>query len=119
MYLGEGGIPDIRNRIYRERGTATLNASGEATVSFANVYPNSGDWFLLLTPWIATGQDPVIANPTQWNMIGSDYAGFDMKGARLRALPSPLTLISQLVGFRPWSDSAASGVKVDWMLYGE
>ena len=114
-YTGEGGIPDIRARLPREYGTATLDAFGNATITFANPAPATGRRFMQLTPWVAAGADPIIANPVSWLTSGGEYTGVVIVGQRLRALPNPLPLLSALVGFRVWSNAA--GAKVDWQLF--
>lgn len=116
-YQGEGGIADIRRRIYRERGTVTLNANGQATVTLANAVPSASTYFIHLTPWISPGTEPVIANVSGWTTSGSNTTGFTIEASRMRGLPNPLALLSELVGFRPWLGTNANGVRVDWMIY--
>jgi len=116
-YLGEGGIQDMRRRIYRERGSVTLDGNGKASVTLANPVPSDAAYFIHLTPWIEAGQSPVIANVSGWVAVGLNTTGFKIEAARFRALPSPLTLLSSLVGYAPWRGIDASGVRVDWMIY--
>jgi len=116
-YVGEGGIQDIRTRIYRERGTTTLNGSGAATVTLDNPVPSGSTYFVHLTPWITAGDNPVLANVTGWTTSGGNITGFTIDGVRFRALPSPLTLLTQLLGFKTWALADATGARVDWMMY--
>lgn len=119
-YSGEGGIQDIRARIYRERGSVVLDASGDATIVFDNPFPSSSGPFLLLTPRVGVGENPVIANPisTSWVTNGDgDYISVDIHGERTQNLPNPLISLAPLVGRRVSVASDASGVTVDWMLY--
>lgn len=39
------------------------------------------------------------------------------KGYRVRALPSSLTLLTQLLNFLVVDDTQVNGVPVDWMLF--
>lgn len=116
-YLGEGGIQDIRNRIFRERGTVTLDSNGNATVTFSNPVPSSSVQYVTLQPWITAGSAPIVANVTGWTTSGSNTTGFTIEASRLRSLPNPLTLLTQLIGFNIFTGTGASGARVDWMFY--
>lgn len=116
-YIGEGGLQDIRRRIYRERGTVTLDANGKATIALSNPVPSGTEFFVHLTPWVSPNAEKVVANVTGWTTSGGNLTGFTIEGDRLRSLPNPLLLLSSLVGFRPWSNTDAAGARVDWMIY--
>lgn len=114
-YTGEGGIPDIRNRLPREYGTVILDGSGNATIMFANPAAINPRRFVQLTPWAGPGSAPIVANPVAWVTSGSDYTGVTIKGHLLRPLPSVLVLLSALIGYQVWTNAA--GAKVDWQIY--
>ena len=114
-YIGEGGIPDIRERLPREYGTATLDEFGNATITFANPAAATPRRFMQLTPWADAGDPPIVANPVSWVSSGGKYTGVVIVGQRLQALPNPLLTLAPLVGRRVWS--SAAGAKIDWQLY--
>jgi len=116
-YTGEGGLQDIRRRIYRERGTVTLDANGKATITLANPVAVTDTFFIHLTPWVNPNEAKIIANVTGWVTSGSNKIGFTIECDRLRSLPNPLTLITALVGFQPWLSTGAASARVDWMIY--
>ena len=116
-YLGEGGLRDIRKRVYRERGSVTLGSDGRGAVTFLNPIAATEDSHIQLTAWVTSGEDPVVVNPLSWVESGGLRTGVLVEAARLRELPLVLTLLSALIGFRVWQNTTASGVKVDWMLY--
>jgi len=119
-YSGEGGIPDIRARVYREKGVVALDANGLATITFNRPVSVGAASHVQLTPWIAAGQLPIIANPilSSWVTNGAgEYVSVQIKGHRFRDLPSPLTLLTQLIGFRILTDQNVNGSNVDWMLF--
>lgn len=116
-YTGEGGLKDIRNRLPREYGEVLLDASGVATITFANPAPATGQRFIQLTPWIESDDAPVIANPIEWISSGSDYTGVIIKGQRIRSLPNTILNLGALQGFLAVTPDTTAGVGVDWMLY--
>lgn len=102
-------------RTYSEKGTATLGGDGTASITFDT--PVTGMPSILLTPWVSAGTSPVMVNPTSFVEAGGVTTGVIIQGARLRPLPDPILLLSDLEGFEAWEFAGASGVQVDWMLY--
>lgn len=119
-YTGEGGIQDIRSRIYRERGSVTLDASGDATITFVNPVPASLSPLIHLTPSVASGASPIIANPVSgsWTTDGNgDYTGVSIHAERAQDLPAVIVLLSDLNGRRVTESASLTGTQVDWMVY--
>lgn len=119
-YPGEGGFADIKTRVFKRTGQVTLDANGEATISFDPPVILGRDPYVNLTARISSGQNPVETNLIDGTFTTNgdgNYTGVSIQGARLRPLPNPLTLLSQLLGFQVWQKTDASGVKVDWMVF--
>lgn len=116
-YLGEGGLADIKARVYRERGSVALNGNGQATITFANPVNVADNSHIQLTAWSSTGLAPIVVNPISWVESGGQRTGVVIEAARLRELPSSITVLTLLFSFRVWLGTSASGASVDWMLY--
>lgn len=119
-YVGEGGLNDIRSRIFKRTGQVSLNSSGEAVIDFGSPIILARQPYVNLTAEIGASEAPVIVNIIDGTFTTNgdgNYTGVTIKGARMRGLPNPLTLLSALVGFETWTGSAASGTKVDWMAF--
>lgn len=134
-YEGEGGIQDIRNRIYKRRGQVTLNAQGTATIAFDPPIILERQPFILLEAATATNTDLAIANrvPGTFTTNASGaYTGVTIRGARvvgklptLTAVSGILTsvitgvnaIVSALSGFTLVRTDQATGVAVDWMAF--
>lgn len=119
-YVGEGGLNDIRNRIYKRRGQAVLNSTGQATISFSPPIIMDREPYLQLTPRIASGANPVIANIVDgtFTQSGGAYTGVTIQGQRAQDLPGGLTAINIVVslnGRKVVEKDSLNGVKVDWL----
>lgn len=118
-YLGEGGLNDIRSRIFKRAGQVTLDSNGEAVIAFGNTVILDREPYVNLTARIGAGEMPVIANIIDGTFTtdANGYTGVTIRGARLRELPATIPLVSALAQFRVWDESDASGVKIDWMVF--
>lgn len=131
-YLGEGGLPDIRDRLPKRRGSVTLDASGNGTIQFLPPILLARDPFIQLTPSINSGEDPVIANRIRGSFVKNSagaYVSVQIKGGRMRgnlpqifAVSGLLTavitgvnnIVTALTGLTLINYGTATGVVIDW-----
>lgn len=134
-YISEGGIQDIRNRVYKRRGVVTLNAQGTATIAFDPPIISSREPFIQVTPATATNTDIAIVNmvPSTFTTNASGaYTGVTIRGARvvgklptINAVSGLLgavitgvnNIVTALSGFQLIRTDQATGVAVYWMAY--
>lgn len=122
-YVGEGGLNDIRDRIFKRRGSVTLNSTGDATIVFDPPIIMDRAPYVELQPWIALGANPVVANPvvgTLTTNASGAYTGVSIKGARTQDLPTGLTSVNvsaSLAGRKVTENATVNGVRVDWLAY--
>lgn len=132
-YVGENGIQDLRQRVFKRRGQATLNAQGRAILVFDPPITMNREPYVQLTPRVATGANPVICNLVvgSFTMANGAYTGVTIKGARLadklptlqpvsgalltNAITAINAIVTALSGFKLLDDGAANGVVVDWL----
>lgn len=134
-YIGEGGISDIRERIFKRRGQATLDGGGMATISFVPPIQLPRQPYIQVTPRIAANAETVICNVVEGTFTTDaqgSYTGVTIKGGRIRGnMPTitPLgvfTLVGSLVtalnnifaslsGLAIVNSGSVNGVKVDWL----
>ena len=132
-YVGEGGLQDIRARIFKRRGQVALNASGLATITFDPPIQLPREPFMQLTPRVTpSSAEKVIVNLVDGSFVtdGSGaYVSVQITGGRIRAslpvmgavsglLTAVITgvnaIITALRGLVLVNPANVSGTKVDW-----
>lgn len=132
-YVGENGIQDLRQRVFKRRGQVVLDAQGQAVLAFDPPIILDREPFVQLTPRILSGSGKVACNvllDTFTTNESGAYTGVTIEGARLAdklptlqpvsgaLLTNAITAINNIVtalsGFKPLDDGAANGVAVDW-----
>lgn len=119
-YMGEGGLADIRKRLVWQKGQATLNASGLATITFD---PPLASEPRIVAQAINGAGDPVFLETESKTQSGGVWVSAVIRGYRIQPLPtlSGILLVSGLVsaltGFRVAQAVSLNGVKVDWLAY--
>lgn len=119
-YIGEGSLNDIRSRIFKRRGTVTLGSNGQATIAFDPPIKSDREPYVQLQPWVASGGNPIIANPVQGTLTTSApgvYTGVTIKAERTQDMPASIISVTVLAGRRVTETSSLNGARVDWIIY--
>lgn len=72
----------------------TLNASGEATITFSRIFPSKPSVIITLVE--SPDNQPVVFKVKSWTTNGSDYTGCTIKGYRSQTIPQ--NLVTLLLG---------------------
>ena len=122
-YVGEGGIADIRNRLFKRRGRVTLGANGSTVIPFDPAIILPREPYVSLTARIGAGGKPVAVNVVDGTFTTDGtgaYTGVTIQGARTQDLPGGLTALNitvSLSGRKVTETGSLSGVNVDWMAF--
>lgn len=76
---------------------SVLGAAGEVDITFTRQFTAMPAVVCLLIEM--PDNQPVVFKVKNWIMNGPNYAGCTIKGYRMQTLPSPLTLLTQLISF--------------------
>lgn len=88
--------------------TGTLNASGEATITFTRSFASKPAVTVLYVE--ATDNQPVVFKVKSWTMTGGNYTGCVIKGYRSQTIPQNLATLLLGAIFNLFAGSA-SGVE--------
>lgn len=103
---GQGSRWDHQHPRLTSVGTGTLNASGEATVSFTRTFDAMPGMTCFLVE--AADNPPVMFKVKSWVQDGNGkYTGCVIKGYRGLLLPASLTLVTALASFNVFAGVAS------------
>lgn len=124
-YVGEGGLPDIRNRTLKRGGRVTLDADGVASVVFDPPIIMGRKPYVVLTPHVQTNSSGLIAANVVTGSYTQDaegrYTGCSIAAARItKSLPTGLTALNIAVtlnGQKLTDKNDVTGEVVDWLAF--